>query len=174
MHPLNYEYRNPKKPETMKSKILSLFALLALAFTSAQAGVEDAKTLCVEMKSGEVITFPLIDRPRMTFKGTYVIVAASESKIMKFKDVKMAYFTEEETAVNSAELTPESMATLGNTIAFSNYAPGTKVRVYTPNGNLMKQAVTDAEGRLTLTIADLPVGIYFVKGGNTVFKFKKK
>lgn len=158
----------------MKSKILFLIAFLALAITSAQAGVEDAKTLCVEMKSGEVITFPLIDRPRMTFKGTYVVVAASESKVLKFKDVKMAYFTEEETAVNSAQQTPEAMANQGNTIVFSNYAPGTTVRVYTPNGNLMKQAVTDAEGRLALTIADLPVGIYLVKGGNTVFKFKKK
>ncbi len=141
----------------------------------AEAGVQDAKTLCIENVSGEVVTFPLLESPKMTFKGLYVIVqaTAANSKILKFKDLTKAYFTDEETAVNSATATDEEVATLSNTIEFSNFAPNTVIRVYTPSGMIAKQGYTDSDGRLQLSVNDLHRGTYIIKGGNTVFKYKK-
>ena len=142
----------------------------------AEAGVENAKTLCVENVNGEVVTFPLLESPKMTFKGLYVIVqsqSASNSKILKFKDLTKAYFSDEETAVNDVAAGSEEVSALSNTIDFSNFAPNTVIRVYTPGGMLMKQGYTDADGRLQLTVSDLHRGVYIIKGGNTVFKYKK-
>lgn len=157
----------------MKFYILPIVALLLLFGLKVEAGVEDAKTLCIENVSGEVVTFPLIESPKMTFKGLYVIVQASESKILKFKDLTKAYFTDEETAVKDAAASAEEVATLSNTIDFSNFAPNTVIRVYTPSGMIVKQGYTDAEGRLQLSVSDLHRGTYIIKGGNTVFKYKK-
>lgn len=157
----------------MKFYILPIVALMLLFGLKAQAGVEDAKTLCIENVNGEVVTFPLIESPKMTFKGLYVIVQTSENKILKFKELTKAYFTEEETAVNAATASEEEIAAQSNTINFSNFAPNTVIRVYTTSGMIAKQGYTDAEGRLQLSVADLHRGTYIIKGGNTVFKYKK-
>lgn len=156
----------------MKRYLSIIASLLMLCTFSARAGVENATTLVIQNVSGEIVEFPLENSPKMTFKNTYVIVQAGINKIFKVKDIKKAYFTDETTAVN-AVTTEEEIAAQANTIIFSSFAPNTPVRVYTPGGMIVKQAYTDAEGRLQLSIDDLHRGTYIIKGGKTVMKYKK-
>ncbi len=139
----------------------------------AKAAVDDAVTVCIEMTSGEVISLPLLERPRLTFKGTYVILQASENKVLKFKDLARVYFSDEETAVNDATATGEEIDSQFDTVGFKNFAPNTVVRVYNPNGMILKRGYVGADGTLQLTTSDLGRGTYIIKAGKTTFKLMK-
>ena len=85
----------------MKQKIFSL-VLLALCVVAASAGVKNATTLCIENLKGEVVQFPLTESPKMTFKGNFIVVQASATKVIRFKDVRQVYFTDRATGINDA------------------------------------------------------------------------
>ncbi len=156
----------------MKQKILS-FILLALCTVAASAGVKGATTLCIENSKGEVVQFPLIETPKMTFKSTFVIVQASTTKVYRFKDIASVYFTDDETGINDIT-DSEEINNFYNTVTLSKFAANTPVRVYTPAGMIVKQAKTDGEGSLQLSTADLPRGTYIIKAGKTAFKFIRR
>lgn len=157
----------------MKLYMLPIVALMLLCSLGSKAAVDGAVTVCIENTSGEVISFPLLEQPKIVFKGTYVLVQASENKVMKFKDLKSVYFSDEETAVIDAAATPEEISAQLSTIAFSNFAPGTVARVYTTAGMIVKRGYADADGKLKIQTADLCRGTYIVKAGKTTFKFTK-
>jgi hypothetical protein len=156
----------------MKHKILS-FILLALCTVAASAGVKDATTLCIENSKGETVKFALIESPKMTFKSTFVIVQASETKIFRFKEIASVYFTDEETGINDAT-TDEEVSNRLNTVSLTKFAANTAVRVYTPAGMIVKQTMTDADGSADVSTSDLPRGTYIIKAGKTAFKFIRR
>lgn len=156
----------------MKIYTSIIATLLLLCCLGAQAGVENAVTLCIENKSGEVVEIPLIERPKISFKATYVILQASSTRIFKFKDLKQLYFTDEETAVSDQSAAAgEGIEASADYVCFSNFAPNTTVRVYTPSGMIVKQTATDQNGRLQLSLSNLARGTYIIKAGKTTFKF---
>ena len=156
----------------MKRHISILAILLTLGVLATRAGVKNATMLCIENTTGETIQFPLIETPKMVFKGNYVVVQASTAKILKFKDVKQIYFTDDEVGVNSVE-NEEGINTEFNNVSLKNFKPGTTVRVYTTAGTIVKQAYTDADGSLNISTTDLRRGTYIIKAGKTAFKFTK-
>lgn len=156
----------------MKQKILSLI-LFALCTVAASAGVERATTLCIENSKGEVVQFPLAESPKMTFKSTFIVVQASATKVFRFKDVKQVYFTDDATGIDEVA-GGEEIDNRYNTVTLSKFAANIPVRVYTTGGMIVKQAATDGEGTLQISIDDLPRGTYIVKAGKTAFKFIRR
>lgn len=160
----------------MKNTISRIFLGISMLLCAAavQAGVKNPTTLCVENTKGEVMAFALDERPIITFKGTYVIVQAGETKLLKFRDLTKAYFAEEDpTAVNDATGEGESIKSGANTISFSHFKPLTTILVYTAGGTLVKRAQTTVSGELTISIQDLPKGFYVIKAGKTSVKLTK-
>ena len=156
----------------MKQKIFSL-VLLALCVVAASAGVKNATTLCIENLRGEVVQFPLTESPKMTFKGNFIVVQASATKVIRFKDVRQVYFTDGATGINDATAGEEIDNQL-NTITLNKFAANIPVRVYTTSGMIVKQATTDSEGSLQISTGDLSRGTYIIKAGKTAFKFIKR
>lgn len=154
--------------------IIATFALLA-GITQAWAGVERPTTLCVENTKGEVMTFPLSENPKMTFVGTYVVIKTSEPKLLKFKELTRAYFLEEDPdAVTDAAATPgETVSPGADVIGFSHFAPLTRVLIYSASGSIVKAAQTDVDGRLRLSVSDLPHGVYVIQAGHSSVKMSK-
>lgn len=149
-------------------------ATLALILSVyAKAGVERATTLCVVNAVGEEMTFPLSENPKMTFKGTYVVIQTNEVKLLRFKDLVRAYFTEEDPDGFTAPTVGETVTTDNDVIGFNHFKPLTRVFVYTASGSLAKVAQTDTEGKLRLSIGNLPHGLYVIKAGNSSVKLSK-
>lgn len=156
----------------MKRKFL-LSVLFALGVLTMSAGVKNATTLCIENSKGEVVMFALDDSPKMTFKSTFVVVQASETKVFRFKDIAQVYFTDRATGITDAT-TEEEISNQLNTITLNKFTPNTPVRVYTTSGMIVKQANTDSEGSLQVSTSDLSRGTYIIKAGKTAFKFIKR
>ena len=149
--------------------------LLMLAAITASAGVKNATTLCIEDKTGGVLKFYLSERPKIMFKGNYTIVQTSEIKLLQFRNLARAYFTDEEdpTAVDAAAAGQETIEARANTINIEGFKPLTTVLVYTAAGTLLKKAQADVLGSAKVSVGELPSGVYVVKAGKTTFKMKR-
>lgn len=160
-------------------KLPIIILLLGLAingqWSKVNAGVKNATTLCVEDKTGAVLKFALADRPKITFRGNYTVVQAAEVKLLQFRNLYKAYFTDEDdpSAVSDVAAGAETIDTRYGTVSFNGFKPLTPVLVYTPAGTLVKKAQTNVDGYLQMTLQDLPPGIYVVKAGKKkAFKFE--
>lgn len=160
-------------------KIILLLLICSFQFTFlnvANAGVKNATTLCIEQKDGTLLKFTLASRPKITFRGNYTVVQADEVKLLQFRNLVRAYFTDEDdpTAVSDVAAGAEQMEATGNAVTFNGFKPLTPVLIYTTAGTLVKKAQTDVNGYLQMTLQDLPRGIYVVKAGKKqAFKFEK-
>ena len=153
-------------------RYLSIALSLLLGALGVKAGVENAVTLCVENHNGEVVQFALLERPIITFKSTFVLIkTVNGAKVLKFKDIRQAYFSDEETAVSELPANPEQIETLLNTLTLRNFAPNQTVRIYTTGGAIVRRSQTDANGTLQLSTDGLRRGTYIIKSGKTAFKF---
>ena len=153
--------------------------LLALGYSAtASAGVKNATTLCIEDKTGGVLKFYLSERPKIIFKGNYTIVQTGETKLLQFRNLRKAYFTDEEdpTGLENSE------QRIGNNAQWSmvngqwsmdNFPPLTTVLVYTPGGTLVSKAQTNTQGSATISLGSLPSGVYIIKAGKMKFKIAK-
>ena len=157
--------------------LLILIGLIATGnWSLVSAGVKNATTLCIEEKDGTVLKFTLASRPKITFRGNYTVVQADEIKLLQFRNLARAYFTDEDdpTAVSEVAAGAEQMQANVNEVTFNGFKPLTPVLVYTTAGTLVKTGQTDVNGYLQMTMQDLPRGIYVVKTGKKqAFKFEK-
>ena len=139
----------------------------------ARAGVKNATTLCVEDKTGAVLKFSLADRPKISFRGNYTVIQAAEIKLLQFRNLYKAYFTDEEdpTAINEVSASGMPQASIVNgEWSMANFKPLTNVLIYDTRGNPVRKAQTDVQGAAQVSVGDLPSGIYIVKAGKMKFK----
>ena len=161
-----------KKTTAMK-KILLLITLTLTLTLTLSAGVKNATTLCVEDKTGAVLKFSLADRPKISFRGNYTVIQAAEIKLLQFRNLYKAYFTDEEdpTAINEVSASGMPQASIVNgEWSMANFKPLTNVLIYDTRGNLVRKAQTDVQGAAQVSVGDLPSGIYIVKAGKMKFK----
>ena len=157
------------------NKFFKILMLMLFASPLAKAGVENATTLCIENTSGEVVSFALAEEPKIMFKGNYVVVQASEIKLLKFKDLTKAYSTAEDPdGIYGANLTQEEISTLLNTVQFRNFTPGANVLVYSVAGHLLHRTTIGEDGTLQYSLDNLLPGTYVIKAGKTSFKVYKR
>ena len=137
----------------------------------ARAGVKNATTLCVVDKTGAELKFALADRPKISFRGSYTVIQAAEIKLLQFKNLYKAYFTDEDDPSAISDATANGQWSMVNgQWSMSNFKPLTNVLIYDTRGTLVRKAQTDVQGAAQVSVADLPPGIYIVKAGKMKFK----
>ncbi len=153
----------------MKNRILLILLLLFPVAMSAQGH----NTLVIEMRDGSSASFPLAEKPRITFSGELMNIVSSTAD-MEFvrADVRKYRFADAITSVEEAAATPETVID-GNTIVISGVPDGTAVTVYTANGVAVMQS-TAVCGSCTLSLENLSTGLYIVNYNNTSIKLLKK
>lgn len=153
--------------------------ILALGHSAtASAGVKNATTLCIENKDGSVLKFYLSERPKIIFKGNYTIVQTAETKLLQFRNLRKAYFTDEDdpTGLDNSEQRMENnthFSMVNGQWSMNNFPPLTTVLVYTPGGTLVSKAQTNTQGSATISLDNLPTGVYIVKAGKMKFKIAR-
>lgn len=153
----------------MKNRIL-LMLLLSFA-VSASAQVH--KALVVEMRDGSTASFPLAEKPRITFEGELMDIVSSAADMQLVRtDVRKYSFVDAQTSVDEAFASSEAVI-YGNVIIISGVPDRTVVGVYSINGVVVMRAIA-VGGSSTLSLENLPAGLYIVNYNNTSIKFQKK
>ena len=140
------------------------FALTVLLCAAASSAFAASNALRVELTDGTTSTFVLSEKPKVTFSGSQMNIATADaSASFERADVKAMNFTD---ASGIADVKGDSDFLYkydGETFE----APGLEISVYSIDGKL------SAGGLDSVSLSDLPSGVYAVKAGDRTIKILK-
>jgi hypothetical protein len=153
--------------------LLLVFLLLVLGHTRCFAQ-EKVQGIIVELSSGEVIEYRLVDHPKLVFDGTTVTLTTDGVKV-EYKPTELAKVKIGEVANNSSGI--EELVTQQGEInvdagfvRFNGFQFGESVRVFTVSGTLIETYQVSSNGTLTIPISTLPSGISIIKSNKQSIK----
>lgn len=145
----------------MKKTIISL----SLLVTSCMLGTA-ATVLKLTLDNGTTPTFVLAERPVVTFPDANMLITTSEvsTSYPRASVVKMQFDEEDAAALDKITDAKDTFTYLNGII----HMPEEDIYVYDVTGNLR------LKGHDTLSVYELPKGIYIVKTSNHSIKIVKK
>lgn len=133
----------------------------------------------VWFKDNEYVIFPFEEKPVVKYKeGEILIDTTKESLAFNQNDVLKV--TLDNTSTPSGVETVESDLLLpsimqhNNKIQFIGFAPDTKVRIYSINGQLIDILEIEDDGSLSLSSINMQRGVYIIQASDVTYKFIKK
>lgn len=175
--------------------IKSILATLTFCFIGLSAHAEGGYKLLVKLTSEQVDTFALNVRPVVTFDGKFVNITSSEvtiNKAYEYVDVEKFYFdvVQEETIdptpvdpptpVAVEELTEEkkaegfSFAYDGRYAQIKGFGAKGQVAVFSVDGKRMQPKTVATSTTVTISMYELPTGIYIIRAGDRSIKIIRK
>ncbi len=165
---------------------LACFCLLCLLSVSRKAMATPASDAASESriyslvawtKDGEQIAFPFEDEPRITIEDTQFVVSSLKLTMeYAITDIERFTLLEGDEATGMESVRAESLLQTEwqrDHLSVSGMAAQSVVRVMTVGGSMVKQMRADAYGRVSLSMTDLPKGIYLVQTPTKTFKIRK-
>ena len=159
----------------MKKLYVSLMALMMLLLPSA-TWADTLKCLMLTESDGTVNKFALTDAPVVTYEGNDMVVKCnSQTLTIGLEGLKVTFGEMEVTGIRENVLgdseTIRSAFSFG-IARFEGLRPGASVRVYSVSGECLKKAKADNEGRVELSMTNLPKGVYIINTPTRSFKIK--
>ena len=150
----------------MKKILLSL--LMAAAATSAMA--DDYKYLTVETSSTtKEVELAKILKITFDVPASLVVVTTSEGQLtFPQKDMQKMFFTVEATAIQQLPGKTKGLALRGTTLQAKGNG---MLRIYDASGALQRMA--NIEGEASISLRNLPTGVYIVNLGDETIKVKR-
>ena len=171
----------------------TIFLAISLCFIGMKAYAEGGYKLLVKLKSERVDTFALNVRPVVTFDGKYVNITSEYVTINKayvYADVEKFYFDviaediinpDDGDETTPVEELPEEKISTGFSFAYDGrYAQikglGSKnqVAVFSVDGKRMQPKTVATSTTVTISMFELPTGIYIIRAGDRSIKIIRK
>ena len=153
-----------------------LFLTLATASVGSLRAQAVADCVVVETTDGERMEYLLSDLPRITQSADAVTLTTSNTSVeLSAESISKVYLAvSSPTAVQKVK-TPVGSALLKESLLFlSGFQPGERVSLYHADGRLLMHRSISSGGTLTLSLEQLPSGIYIVKTNHQSIKIIKK
>lgn len=164
----------------MNTKRLVLFIVVLLSgivSLCAQQRAAASGTLVVWLKSGEKVSYDLMDSPVTTFSGHQLIIQTNKVTI-PYERKNVLRYTYEDLGETGIDLLPGDrrveMNREGDEMTFRGLPLGSIASIYAVNGILIEQRkVTDSQP-MTISLKNRPDGVYIVKAGAETVKVTKR
>ena len=150
-----------------------LFTFAATMFAN------EKNVLNIIMKDGTSVYFLLAEKPYITFRNDEMkIVSDTDEALVKRTLVERFEFVDEmPTGIEDVEEQDEQLRAKfrldGDAVYITGLESGSKVVLYAMDGRVVNSSVAAADGCVTLSLNNLPSGIYIVKYNETAIKFIK-
>lgn len=157
-------------------KKIILFLLLSIVC----AGVQAQNAMVLKMKDGtrNVVylrapsTSPTMI-PYVTFEDGDIVVRGDHELRVSMADVQHYIYTETPDGIETVGAATPIVKFRGNDITVVNQPQGTATLVYTANGTLVKSMTYQGQAA-TISLEELPQGVYLIKVGSVTYKFLKR
>lgn len=151
----------------MVKKFLTVISSLCMAFGMSA----ESKCMIVELMNESAISFPLTEKPVITFQNRNLVVNKDAETTYSFDDVKNFHFSEcEATGVETLTTNVIRVYQIDDeTIEVQNVQPKTIVTLTSSNGVVLFQTEAGADGIAVIKTAKL-TGVYILSAGNQSFK----
>ena len=153
----------------MRKKLLLLFLLCCGLPAFAQSA---ATLLVVTQTDGTKSTFPLAEKPEITFSGNDCVFKSTEAELTVSRaNIADFHFIKQSTAINGPEtdgIYAELIAP--GTVLIRGVEPA-DVSVFDVNGTAVRAVVSGTKEALTVSVANLAPGVYILKFASYSLKF---
>ena len=160
------------------STIKHLLICCAMAALSAlPCRAAEPNSLCIFFADGTSTSIQLYTRPRVTFEGDGVCIRSSVAEFSyPASDVlKFHYRVNDITVgVDDAEATKEAFRQEGENITFDATIPASAIQLFAEDGKRVPVSLATTAGRPTLSITNLPAGVYMLSVNGRTSKFVKR
>lgn len=146
--------------------MLSLFKN-AIAF-------ESRSYLVVWAKDGTQIAYDFKEKPIVTFSDNYLVITSESSQVSyNLGDYDHFSFENEiPTDISSLDVNG-NISIEDDHLVFPGIKSGTRLKIYTLNGTIIYDKQINVNGNYTLSISNMPKGMYIVAIGKLAYKLKK-
>ncbi len=169
----------------MKKKFYTMLVLLACLLPSglyAQGEtMVEVHYLVVSLDDGSESKFALTENPMVTFdRDTLAVTNGNDMLKFDMEGVADYHFVKEKVTVVSVEKpTVESDADVSPTLAFgeakfSGLKAGTRIMVYSIDGQVVDSVTASADGQATIDLRRLSKGVYILRTPGKSFKIFNK
>ena len=153
--------------------LLSLVLLLCSSVGWAASGTYVA--LKIHGKSGADVIILLDERPKVTFDNNDLVIA-TQTRVVNYPAEEVLKFTYlDELPVHVDNVTQSGMVFSfdDNKLMVQHLDPNVAVTVCAVDGRILASGQSDAQGRVSLTLPEVPGGVYVVKTSSVTFKVRK-
>ena len=175
----------------IKSFILALACFCLTLTVLASSGT----VLCVQLHSGKIDKFVLVEKPVVSFDGQYVSIKSSvmnADSAYKYVDVEKFYFDvvqdeiivpdtipdpgpiDEVERINENQNTTFEFAYDGRYAQIKGLGAKSQVAVFSVDGKRMQPKTVATSTAVTISMYELPTGIYIIRAGDKSIKIIRK
>lgn len=152
-----------------------LAAALTLSF-AVPSWADDPVTLNIHLADGTVQAVQLYTRPRLTFEGDRVVFT-SPVATFSYDAQQVLRFTYSGGNLPDKVASPSShdlFRQTGEQILFDAKVKASDIQLFTEDGKLLPVSLTTTNGRTTLSLTNLPAGVYVLSVNGQTSKVVKK
>lgn len=152
--------------------ILTISILLLAVFYCSKLS---AQRLVIWQKDGTKVSYDLDEQPKTTFT-TEDLVITTTATIINFPLSNIQRYTYEGGALSVKDIKADgiSISHVGDNVIVKGLTNGKSVTVYTIDGKQLMTKRSDGSNILTLSLANLPAGVYMIKADEITYKFLKR
>ena len=132
------------------------------------------------LNNGMYTAYPLAHKPKLTMSGTTFTLTTTQTNVtyqakdvMKFTLSDINGNTLDIGKVFSGRIAP-TVEKSADALSIKGCVPGTNVAVLNMEGKVFSQGKTDSNGDATISLSELPKGVYLVRTGTTTIKITRK
>lgn len=159
----------------MKKKVVRLLTLMAMLLPLA-AWADTVQCLVLTEANGTVSKFALKDAPVVTYSGSDLLVSCSDQELTVALEGLVWTFGEMEATLIDEVIGKQDDAarpqfSFGEA-RFEGLQPGSMVHVYSLDGKALSTVKADGDGRVSVSLGNLPRGVYILRTPTRSFKIK--
>lgn len=134
-----------------------------------------AQRLVIWQKDGTKVSYDLDERPKTTFTAEDLVITTAKATI-SYPLAKIQRYTYEGGALSVKDVKTDgiSISHEGDNVIVKGLTNGKSVTVYSIDGKQLKAKRSDGSDSLTLSLANLPAGVYMIKADEITYKFLKQ
>jgi hypothetical protein len=152
-----------------------LLSLLGAVFLTVP--VFGQNYLTIQQKDGQEFSFRFEDKPVITYTATDLLLKTAKTDVQyPLETLSKLTFTVDATGVNAVndDIRKPTYFMNDYEISITDAKAGSTVSVIAPDGKVIGTYKTDPDGNVTISIEDLPAGLFFINSENLTFKVLKK
>jgi hypothetical protein len=154
--------------------VARLFLLVTLLSFVSAVKAED-RVLQVWKSDGTVVSFNLDEVPVTTYSdGNLVIKTTKTTVTYPLEQVRKYTYSSVTDALSAPKSESATLSQDGETLTFTGLKSQTQISVYNVSGQLVRTLKARGLGKTTVSVANLPVGVYVVKVNGVTYKITKR
>ena len=144
--------------------------LLLFVFALAVSVKADDMVLQIWQSDGKVVNIDLNEQPVTRYADGNLIITTTSTTITYPLEKVAKYTYVSADGISNLESMRTTFSQDGETLIFTGLAQGTEIAVYASSGQVIRKTNAGPQAKTTVSVSNLPPGVYLVKVNSFTYK----